>query len=261
MEEPRILWVDLRHSINKPCIWGELSDACSIEVVDSLNDIESAVETNHYSALCFDFDQLDQSGRMLLEKTRLKLPLLPFLILTRDQSVEMVVWALRLRVWDYFIKPVDIGDLIESFACLPRPGANNRRRKGDCWTTQPSGLSESRQSQASVKTTSIAKAASYIRQHLDKKISLQVVAELCCMSKSHFSRSFKSTRGVTFQEFIAQQRMDKALALLRDSDIQITQVAFAVGFGELSNFTRTFQRHIGMSPSYYRKTMTSASVG
>jgi AraC-like DNA-binding protein len=170
--------------------------------------------------------------------------------------VELAVWALRLRVWDYFTRPVQIDDLISSFARLSKLSTATCTRKDDCWAMQPPSCSEPRPCGTKAKQLSTAPATSYIRQHLDNKISLDIVARLCGMSKSHFSRSFKNDQGITFQDYLSQRRMESALELLKDSDLQITQVALAVGFAELSNFTRTFQRHVGMSPSYYRKAIT-----
>ncbi len=171
--------------------------------------------------------------------------------------MELAIWALRLRVWDYFTKPVGIDELVNSIAGLPEMKPGTCKHGGDYWAIQPLDLPESRSFGTTIKKIPTALATTYVREHLDKKISLEIVSKLCGMSKSHFSRSFKNDHGITFQNYLAQQRIDRALALLKDSDMQVTQVAFAVGFTELSNFTRTFQRHIGMSPSYYRKAITS----
>ncbi|MEE8342975.1 MAG: response regulator transcription factor [Gammaproteobacteria bacterium] len=258
MEEPRILWVDLRQDCDKSAVHEDLLNTLGIiNVVNYRSVIEDEIDKFQPDVLCFDYDLPSDSGLRLLKKVRSLHPLLPIVILTQDHSVELAVWALRLRVWDYFTKPVGIDDLIASFAGLPKLSMADCSHKDDCWAMQPPSCLELQPYKTTAKKLSTALATSYIRQHLDSKISLDIVAKLCGMSRSHFSRSFKNDHGITFQEFIAQQRMDRALALLKDSDLQITQVAFAAGFAELSNFTRTFQRHIGMSPSYYRKAITS----
>ena len=94
-----------------------------------------------------------------------------------------------------------------------------------------------------------------MRQHLESKISVETVSQRCGMSKSHFSRSFKKEHGITFQDFLIQQRINKAVGLLKNTDLHVTQIAFSVGYCELSNFTSTFQRIIGASPSSFRKSL------
>ena len=98
-------------------------------------------------------------------------------------------------------------------------------------------------------------AVNYVRQHLDSKITVDNVASRCGMSKSHFSRTFKKEHDITFQDFLIQQRMNKAVKMLKNSDLHVTQIALAVGYGELSNFTSTFQRTIGIRPSSFRKAL------
>ena len=83
-------------------------------------------------------------------------------------------------------------------------------------------------------------------------MTLDAVASLCCMSKSHFSRKFRKDHGITFQEYLVQQRINKAATLLMQSDVSVTEIALSVGFSDLSHFTRTFQKHIGIGPSRFR---------
>ena len=54
---------------------------------------------------------------------------------------------------------------------------------------------------------------------------------------------------------LIQQRMKKAVEFLKSSDLHVTQIALAVGYCELSNFTSTFQRTIGIRPSSFRKAI------
>ncbi|MFW5872496.1 MAG: helix-turn-helix domain-containing protein [bacterium] len=70
------------------------------------------------------------------------------------------------------------------------------------------------------------------------------------MSHNHLNRKLRSVIGITAREFIKISRLDKAMHLLKSNpDITISEVAYAVGFKEVTNFSRAFKNHYGISPS------------
>src|SRR2546430_15821845 len=68
----------------------------------------------------------------------------------------------------------------------------------------------------------------------------------------HFLRLFARVIGVTPHQYLVRTRLRRAARLLAERDRPITDVAFEVGFGDLSNFVRTFHRAAGMSPRRFR---------
>jgi AraC-like DNA-binding protein len=101
--------------------------------------------------------------------------------------------------------------------------------------------------------TATAAASDYVRAHLDIGISLAKAASLCHLSVSEFSRVFKREHGRTFCDFLLRSRVAKAWELLASPRVTVSEVAFAVGFNDLSYFTRIFRRYTGVSASEYRK--------
>jgi AraC-like DNA-binding protein len=265
----QLLWIDLRQADSnpcavyclcgnsKPCVDDCLIKRYEIEVIADSGKVEEAVRTHNPCLLCFDYDFPDQDGMDVLQMTMLRYPTLPVLILTRDYSVEFAIWALRVRVWDYFLKPAEPERLINSIETLLKlrnSGHNDERVMQFSRPAEMPGYRPFRQSPGRQCTEL---AASYVHRFLDKKITLDEVASHCGMSKSHFSRTFRSEYGLTFQEFIIQQRIAKAVELLKNTQLQVTQIAYAVGFSDLSNFSRMFQRHVGIHSSLYRKVINS----
>ena len=252
---PQILLIDLGCGGDRLWVDDCLTRICKIEVINHDGDIDNAISNCRPNILCFDFDLPDQIGLSALQRTKLRHPSLPVIMLTKDHSAELAIWALRSRVWDYFVKPVAADVLAGSIKALleQRPADDRARRRN--LMPPPLIPSRPRHHRTGAGRIPTALAVSYVREQLHKKITLSCVAKLCGMGKSHFSRTFKSDHGITFQEFLIQQRITKAVELLKDSDLQVTQVAFAVGFLDLSNFTRMYQRYIGMSPSCFRKAL------
>ena len=73
------------------------------------------------------------------------------------------------------------------------------------------------------------------------------------MSPFHFLRLFGSVLGVTPHQYLVRSRLRRAARLLAAEERSITDVALDVGFGDLSNFVRTFHRAAGVSPRAFRR--------
>ena len=100
----------------------------------------------------------------------------------------------------------------------------------------------------------IAKAASYIERHLSEDISTAQLAKISNYSQRHFIRLFTSTYGATPLNFITKLRIKNACALLRSSDLTITEIAIRCGFGSGNYFSRIFKQATGITPREYRST-------
>ena len=99
----------------------------------------------------------------------------------------------------------------------------------------------------------ITVALQYIREHCTSKILRKEVAEILICSSSHLSRLFSEITGHTFKEFVIKFRMEKAKELLRDTQLNVTDIAYDVGYNDPNYFTAVFKRTIGISPSQYKK--------
>ncbi|HET7794593.1 MAG TPA: helix-turn-helix transcriptional regulator [Rhizobacter sp.] len=78
------------------------------------------------------------------------------------------------------------------------------------------------------------------------------LAEVSSVSEAHFARSFKQAFGVPPHRYLLTRRIERAVALLRDTDLPITEIAFQTGWGSLGTFGRTFRDITGESPGEAR---------
>ena len=95
--------------------------------------------------------------------------------------------------------------------------------------------------------------ALWIDAHSHRQIDLEHAAGQANISPFHFLRLFSSVLGVTPHQYLVRSRLRHAARLLADHDSSITDVAYDVGFGDLSNFVRTFHRAAGVSPLRFRQ--------
>ncbi|WP_437984541.1 helix-turn-helix transcriptional regulator [Sorangium sp. So ce117] len=96
-------------------------------------------------------------------------------------------------------------------------------------------------------------AALWLDEHAHEPIDLEGAAREVGLSPFHFLRVFGKVVGVTPHQYLVRARLRRAARLLADSARSITDIALDVGFGDLSNFVRTFHRAAGVSPRGFRK--------
>lgn len=89
--------------------------------------------------------------------------------------------------------------------------------------------------------------------------SVRRLARVSGVSEAHFSRSFKQAFGLPPHRYLLTRRIERAIALLRDSDLSITDVAYETGWGSLGTFGRTVRDIIGASPGAIRARGSAAA--
>src|SRR5450432_2739414 len=95
--------------------------------------------------------------------------------------------------------------------------------------------------------------ALWIDAHSHQPLDLEDTAAEANISPFHFLRLFSGVLGVTPHQYLVRARLRHAARLLADDDRPVTDVAYDVGFGDLSNFVRTFHRAAGVSPRKFRE--------
>ncbi len=96
-------------------------------------------------------------------------------------------------------------------------------------------------------------AVRHIEACLVEPLTLEDLARAAGLSPFHFLRLFRRETGLTPHQYLIRARLRRAVSLLRDTSIPITEVAYEVGFGDLSNFVRTFHRQVGCPPQAFRR--------
>lgn len=90
-------------------------------------------------------------------------------------------------------------------------------------------------------------------ERMARGLSIAEVASQCSLSRSHFSRAFKKTTGLSPRDWFLQARLDKAKTLLAESGVAISHISLECGFADQSHFTRVFTRSIGATPFTWRR--------
>lgn len=92
----------------------------------------------------------------------------------------------------------------------------------------------------------------FIRSHYAETITLKELSDIACMSPTYFCRYFRKEIGKTPFAFLNEYRIKKAVILLDDSSLSVSDIAISCGFDNISYFIRKFKEYHGMTPKKYR---------
>ncbi|WP_271411211.1 AraC family transcriptional regulator [Pseudomonas sp. Q1-7] len=92
----------------------------------------------------------------------------------------------------------------------------------------------------------------YIRDNLARRISVAELAQVACLSPSHFHAQFKDSLGLTPHQYLLKTRLDRAARLLRESDRPLVRIAEECGFSSQSALTTAMRRYLGLTPKRLR---------
>jgi YesN/AraC family two-component response regulator len=250
----RVFWCDLRLQNAAADLCANLPESYRARRLRHADDLSLHMKQSPAELICFDYDYPDLNGLKRLQDARRQYPSTPVIMLTEQHSEALAIWALRTRVWDYLVKPLPLQQLcssIDSVFNFPRPEENNPAPPPWAHALPAPFLPEMRVG-AAARPPAIAHAISYVENNYPAKIPLRTVARLCGLGPFQFSRTFKREQGISFREFLLQYRIHRAADLFKNPRASVTDVAFTVGFTDLSYFARIFRRYTGSRPSEFR---------
>jgi AraC-like DNA-binding protein len=91
-------------------------------------------------------------------------------------------------------------------------------------------------------------------------LAVDDLARAAGLSRAHFSREFRRAFGESPHAYLLTRRLERAAALLRQTDRPVAEICFAVGLSSVGSFTTSFRRAFGMSPTAYRERHPPAAA-
>lgn len=104
-----------------------------------------------------------------------------------------------------------------------------------------------------LSNSKIAPIIKYINEHINENVSLSLGANLCNMSQSQFSRTFKKETGKTFKEYVLLKKIEQAKFYIKTTDKSFSEISDFLGFEDSSYFTKLFKKYEGIPPKEYKK--------
>lgn len=173
----------------------------------------------------------------------------PVILLSSKAEVEDRMEGLRKGADAYMAKPFDMEEL---HVVVTNLVGKVRRLKGKYIGAQ---TQESQLEQITVTGNNnelMQRIMKCVNAHLsDPDFNVERLTEEVGISRSQLHRKMKELTGISTNEFIRNLRMEEASRLLRQGDVNITQVAYAVGFNSQAHFSTVFKKYFGMSPTAF----------
>jgi len=252
MQQPLILWVNLTGECGMPLLCERLENHCRVQRCEDPRLLRQLLATLIPGVICFDCASPEAAERTLIQRIKLEYPSVPLLMFTTGESAELMIWALRTRVWDCFIKPVSCGEVMRRLnILLPVLGTDTTQRARTPLMPERSACASSLQQEKTAPSRT-ATVLPYLQRHFHEKIVLSDLARTCDMNSFEFSRCFRREQGVTFRDYLMRLRIEVAARRLRRDGQSVLDVACSVGFNDPSQFARLFRRHMGVTPTGYR---------
>lgn len=172
---------------------------------------------------------------------------IPVIMLTAREGRESKIEGLETGADDYLIKPFDSHELSARIKNLITQRQQLRKKYSQQIVLQPKNIIIS-----SIDHLFLEKVESAIEKYLSQaEFGVPQLQDALSMSKTQFHRKMKALTDQAPGEFLRNYRLKRAAQLLEQQGGSVTEIAFAVGFGSLSYFTRSFKELFGESPSTY----------
>jgi len=174
---------------------------------------------------------------------------IPIIMLTAKDTLDDKISGLQTGVDDYISKPFHMAELRARIANLIKQRESLKARFSKEITLEPSEITVT-----PLDEKLLSQAIHIVEGHFkDEDFSLEVFRQEMNLSRSTLSRKLFALTGQSPTEFIRSIRLKRAASLLDQNFGTITEVAFEVGFNNLSYFNRSFKKQFGKSPSAFLK--------
>ena len=240
MRKLRVLLVDdeimIREGFKKLFDWETHGCTVAGEAADGMEAL-AKIDSLNPDIVIMDINIPIMNGLKVIKMSRIKHPDTAFIIVSGYDDFSYCREALRLKITDYILKPVnyeEFGTCIDNLKI----------------SMYMENVSQEPEEQEERIINSITM---FIQEHLAEEMSLSVLSEEFHMNPQYISQLFKNEIGVGFLAYLTSIRMEKAKKLLLSTSLSIGEVAEQSGYGDYRVFTKVFKKSEGITPSQYRR--------
>lgn len=169
---------------------------------------------------------------------------IPIIMLTAKSSIESKIKGLETEADDYLTKPFNVTELQLRIKNLLASRKKLQEKYRKSITINPSEITTT-----SVDERFLSKVLQAVEENIDNsELSVELLCEIVGMSRANIHKKLKSLVNQSATEFINSVRLKRAAQLIQKNTGNISEIAYDVGFNNLSYFSRAFKKHFNMTP-------------
>ena len=218
---------------------------------EGLKELLSAAPENRYDLVISDVMMPEMDGFTMLRmiKTNINISDIPVIMLTSMADVGNRLEGLERGADAFLAKPFNMAELRMNIENLLQ---TRQRLKGKYSGAQ---MQADKVEAPEVKGNDellMERIMKAINKNLsDSDFNVDMLTQEVGISRAQLHRKMKEMTGISTSEFLRNIRLEQAARLLREQKINVTQVAYTVGFSNLAHFSTIFRKHFGVAPSEY----------
>ena len=235
-------------------IRNELSNWYRFDAAPNGKEALKALLTGNYDLVISDVLMPEMDGISLLKsiKGNPNISDIPVIMLTSKTEVSDRLEGLKRGADAYLSKPFNMDEL---HILIDNLIDNVRRLRGKFSGAQKQ---EEKMEKVEVRSNNDAlmdRIMKCINENLsDSDFNVEKLTEQVGISRAQLHRKMKEITGISAGDFIRNLRLEQAARLIQENKINVTQVAYAVGFNNQTHFSTVFKKHYGMTPTEYQST-------
>ncbi|WP_336772997.1 response regulator transcription factor [Paenibacillus sp. MMO-58] len=215
------------------------------EYADSLSDAQEILSMQTFDLILIDLKFSQTAGMRICEQIR-EHSRVPIILLGGSHDFQLLRKAIAFQVSDYIVHPVQPEDLAASLCKV--------KKELDAQYSKRLTLSYENKKNQNPSIIDLVKH--YVQERLHENITLKKISTMLHFNCAYLGQKFKDQENMSFNEYLLQQRMEKAKFLLEQTDMRIYEIANQVGYTEIDWFYKKFKEYTGSSANEYRKQST-----
>ena len=232
-------------------LYNKLSNQYVVHTSDGSDAIEKALEIIPDIIIC-DINLVDKDGYEISKtlKKDLRSSHIPIIILTAQSNTESVLKGLQSGVDQYLTKPFSLSILKQTISSQ----LFNREKLRYYYTNNIYRV-EPESKFGNAEQTFITKMNTFINENIeDPQFSVEDLADKLNVSRVQLYRKVKAIIGINISDHINNVKLEKAAELLKANEMNISEVAYALGFSSPNYFSTAFKNKFGISPKEYKSS-------
>ncbi len=252
----------LRKELSLTTPWNKLGCELLGEAENGLDGLELILRIKPHIIIT-DIRMPGMDGLTMIQKAQSKEYHPKVILLTGHSDFEYARKALRLGVIEYLLKPIDDSELYSLLKQTVQDVRSDIAHNSINENLEIQKNSSSSFFNPNSRTylngncdNYVQQAVEYIQANFSNDIALQDTSHHLGISSGYLSHIFKKSTGYTFLGYITLFRIRHSLMLLKEQNLQVSDVAYKCGFQDPGYFIQLFRRHTGVTPGKYKTGIT-----